>query len=255
MRLLIYNIRYATGTGPAFHLPLPGAGYLRSNRRVLEGITRFIGAEKPDVVGLIEVDTGSVRTGMVNQAEFIAGEIGHYSTYECKYGTGSINQLVPIVRKQANAFLAAPGVTGERFHYFDTGIKRLIIELELEELCIFLVHLSLKFRQRQYQLRYLHDLVARTEKPVIVAGDFNTFWGTHEIYLFMRATGLRSANAAGLPSFPARRPRVELDFILVGQGIEVTDFRVPNVRLSDHRPLVCDFEVTRKSRPDHRLTA
>lgn len=86
MRLLLYNIRYATGTGPAFHLPLPGAGYLRSNRRVLEGITRFIGAENPDVVGLIEVDTGSVRTGMINQAEFIANELGHYSTYECKYG-------------------------------------------------------------------------------------------------------------------------------------------------------------------------
>lgn len=243
MRLLLYNIRYATGTGPAFHLPLPGAGYLRTNRRVLEGITRFIGAENPDVVGLIEVDTGSVRTGMINQAEFIANQLGHYSTYECKYGTGSINQLVPIVRKQANAFLAAPGVTGERFHYFDTGIKRLIIELELEELCIFLVHLSLKFRQRQYQLRYLHDLVARTAKPVIVAGDFNTFWGTDEIYLFMRATGLRSANTLGLPSFPARRPRVELDFILVSSGIEITDFRVPNVRLSDHRPLVCDFRI------------
>ncbi|MBK7250312.1 MAG: endonuclease/exonuclease/phosphatase family protein [Gammaproteobacteria bacterium] len=264
MRLLTYNIRYATGTGPAFHLPLPGAGYLRSNRRVLEAITRFISAEQPDVVGLIEVDTGSVRTGMVNQAEFIASELGHYSTYECKYGTGSINQLVPIVRKQANAFLASPDVTGERFHYFDTGIKRLIIELELDELCIFLVHLSLKFRQRQYQLRYLHDLVVRTEKPVIVAGDFNTFWGTHEIYLFMRATGLRSANAAGLPSFPARRPRVELDFILVGESIEVTDFRVPNVRFSDHRPLVCDFRVVSKpaphilasgSDPIHRQTA
>ena len=41
---------------------------------------------------------------------------------------------------------------------------------------------------------------------MIVAGDFNTFWGTHEIYLFMRAAGLRSANVAGLPSFPARVP-------------------------------------------------
>ena len=132
---------------------------------------------------------------------------------------------------------------GERFHYFDTGIKRLIIELELDEVCVFLVHLSLKFRQRQYQLRTLHDLVVQSAKPVIVAGDFNTFWGTHEIYLFMRAAGLRSANTAGLPSFPTRVPRVELDFILVSEGIEVTGFRVPDVRFSDHRPLVCDFRV------------
>jgi endonuclease/exonuclease/phosphatase (EEP) superfamily protein YafD len=59
----------------------------------------------------------------------------------------------------------------------------------------------------------------------------------------MRAAGLRSANSAGLPSFPARVPRIELDFILCSDGIEVTEFRVPDVRLSDHRPLICDFRV------------
>ena len=243
MRLVVYNIRYATGTGPAFHLPLPGAGYLRSNPRVLAGITEFLRDERADVVGLIEVDSGSVRTGMLNQAEHIAAQLGHYSTFQCKYGTSSLNTLVPIVRKQGNALLSAPHVHGARFHYFDTGIKRLIIELELEDVCVFLVHLSLKFRHRQYQLRSLHDLVIQARKPVVVAGDFNTFWGTHEIYLFMRAAGLRSANSAGLPSYPARAPRVELDFILLSEGLEVRDFRVPDVRFSDHRPLVCDFEV------------
>ncbi len=245
MRLLIYNIRYATGTGPAFHLPLPGAGYLRSNRQVLEQITQFIKSQDPDVVGLIEVDTGSIRTGMLNQAEFIASHLGHYSTYQCKYGVESLNAMVPIVRKQGNAFLAAPRVHGERFHYFDTGIKRLIIELELEDAVIFLVHLSLKYRHRQSQLRTLHELVKRSSKPVIVAGDFNTFWGDHEIYLFMQASGLKSANVQGLPSYPSRNPRRELDFILYTGGLEMTGFQVPPVRYSDHLPLVCDFEVRR----------
>ena len=83
MRFLLYNIRYATGTGAAFHLPVPGAGYLRSNPRVLDGITRFIKAADPDIVGLVEVDTGSIRTGGVNQAEAIAQSLGHYSTYQC----------------------------------------------------------------------------------------------------------------------------------------------------------------------------
>ena len=65
MRLVAYNIRYATGTGPAFHLPLPGAGYLRSSPQVLEKITAFLKARNPDIIGLIEVDMGSIRTGMV----------------------------------------------------------------------------------------------------------------------------------------------------------------------------------------------
>lgn len=244
MRLLVYNIRYATGAGPAFHLPLPGAGYLRSSRKVLEQLTNFIRDQGPDLVGLIEVDIGSVRTGMLNQAEYVAGRLGHYTAYQCKYGSNSINHVVPIIRKQANALLAAPHVSGQRFHYFDAGIKRLIIELELESVCVFLVHLSLKFRHRQYQLRTLHDLVVQSKKPAIVAGDFNTFWGTNELYLFTRAAGLRSANLQGLPSYPARKPRAELDFVLVSQGIEVQDFRVPDVRFSDHRPVICDFSVT-----------
>ena len=197
MRLVVYNIRYATGTGPAFNLPFPGAGYLRSNRRVLLGLTEFLRNQDADIVGLIEVDTGSIRSGMVNQAEFIADSLGHYSIYECKYGAASFNNRLPIVRKQANAFLAAPRVHGERFHYFDSGIKRLIIELEMDDVCVFLVHLSLKYRHRQYQLRYLHELIEKSVKPVIVAGDFNTFWGTHELYLFMRASGLAQRERRG----------------------------------------------------------
>lgn len=226
------------------HWPVPGADYLLGNQPNLQRIIQFIKSQNPDVVGLVEVDTGSIRTRLVNQAEAIAAALGHYSAYQCKYGENSLNQRIPIVRKQGNAFLAAPGVHGERFHYFDKGIKRLIIELELENCAIFLVHLSLKYRHRHAQLRHLHDLIADSPKPVIVAGDFNTFWGEHEIYLFMKAAGLRSANSEQLPSYPSRAPRKELDFILYGSGITVTRFFLPNVRYSDHLPLVCDFEVT-----------
>jgi len=86
--------------------------------------------------------------------------------------------------------------------------------------------------------------VKRSPKPVIVAGDFNTFWGEHEMALFMEAAGLKSANRDGLPSYPAKRPRMELDFILHTRGIEIDSFAVPDVTFSDHRPLVCDFHVT-----------
>jgi endonuclease/exonuclease/phosphatase family metal-dependent hydrolase len=62
--------------------------------------------------------------------------------------------------------------------------------------------------------------------------------------LFMEAAGLRSANRERLPSYPARRPRMELDFILHTRGIAIDSFSIPDVTFSDHRPLVCDFRVT-----------
>ena len=243
MRLLLYNIRYGVGAGASMHMPLPGAGYILGNQSVLPDITSFIKSTDPDIVGLVEVDTGSIRSRKINQAETIATELGMNSSYETKYGAKSINQLLPIIRKQGNAFMAAPRVHGETFHYFDTGIKRLIIELEMDNFAVFLVHLSLKYRHRHLQLRKLYDLIAATKKPVIVAGDFNTFWGENEIYLFMRAAGLQSANVESLPSYPSRSPRKELDFILYQDGIHVTHFEIPQVRHSDHLPLICDFEV------------
>jgi endonuclease/exonuclease/phosphatase family metal-dependent hydrolase len=243
MRLLLYNIRYGVGAGASMHMPLPGAGYILGNKDVLPDIVSFIKSVDPDIVGLIEVDTGSIRSRKINQAETIATELGMNSSYETKYGERSLNKLVPIIRKQGNAFLAAPRVHGETFHYFETGIKRLIIELEMENFAVFLVHLSLKYRHRHLQLRKLYDLIAETSKPVIVAGDFNTFWGENEIYLFMRAAGLRSANTKSLPSYPSRAPRKELDFVLYQDGVKVTNFEIPAVRHSDHLPLVCDFEV------------
>lgn len=247
MRLLLYNIRYGLGLGPQLHWPIPGMGYLTGNRGNLQRITDFIKAQDPDIVGLIEVDAGSIRSRRINQAEAIARALGHYSVYQCKYGEQSLNKHLPIVRKQGNAFLAARHVHGERFHYFDKGIKRLTIELELEDCAIFLVHLSLKYRHRHAQLQDLHDLVIASPKPVLIAGDFNTFWGEHEIYLFMKAARLRSANARGLPSYPSRSPRKELDFVLYGDGIRIDNFTIPRVQFSDHLPLVCDFEVNRQS--------
>jgi endonuclease/exonuclease/phosphatase family metal-dependent hydrolase len=82
-----------------------------------------------------------------------------------------------------------------------------------------------------------------TDKPVIVAGDFNTFWGGNEIYLFMKAAGLTSANADSVPTYPSRSPRKELDFILYQDGIKKLDFDVPNVKYSDHLPLVFNFDI------------
>lgn len=247
LRFLLYNIRYAAGTGNRFNFPVPGAGYLKKTGANLQKIIEFIDSYNPDLVGLVEVDTGSIRTRYVNQAEAVAEALGHYSSYQCKYGEKSLNSRLPIIRNQANAFLAAPRVHGERFHYFDTGIKRLIIELELDDVAIFLVHLSVKYRHRHYQLRHLHEVIKATEKPVIVAGDFNTFWGEHEMYLFMEAAGLKNANTEGLPSYPSHAPRQQLDFILYSPEISVTRFEVPDVRLSDHLPLLCDFRIGQQS--------
>lgn len=235
MRFLLYNIRYATG--PRAH------GFLRSSNRNLERITAFLEEERPDLVGLIEVDHGSYRSGGRNQAETLAESLGHYQAHAVKYRAGSLWSRVPVLRKQGNAFLARDRIRQTTFHYFDQGMKRLVLELELEHAVAYLVHLSLGVRARHRQLRALYQMVQRTRKPHVVAGDFNMLMGEDEIDLFLAATGLQNANHERLPTYPSRRPYRHLDFILYSQGITVRDFRVPQVEFSDHLPLVVDLDV------------
>lgn len=235
MRFLLYNMRYATG--PRLH------SYMSPSGRNLDRIAGFLRELEPDVVGLIEVDHGSFRSGGRNQAEQLAEALGHYHSHSVKYGQDSLWRRLPVLKKQGNAFLARDRIRNETFHYFQRGMKRLVIELELEHVVVYLVHLSLGARARHTQLGDLYNLVKNTGKPCIVAGDFNMLWGEREIDLFLAATGLRNANTRNLPTFPSRLPRRHLDFVLHSSEIEVKDFQVPRIALSDHLPVLVDFNV------------
>ena len=243
MRFLLYNIRYAAGIGRRFHLPVPFSGYFKHTNGNLKKIVDFIKSVNPDIIGLIEVDSGSFRSERSNQAQAIAHELKQYHIYQSKYSASSMAQKVPLLNKQGNAVLTNQEIISQKFHYFREGVKRLVIELELAEFSILLVHLSIKFRHRQYQLQDLHTLVKDLRKPVIVAGDFNVLWGARELQLFLAATGLKNANSNGQPSHPSRSPRRQIDYIFHSPQIHTTDFEIPRIKFSDHAPLVWDFEV------------
>jgi endonuclease/exonuclease/phosphatase family metal-dependent hydrolase len=239
MRMVLYNMRYGTGGG----FRLPWQGYLRRTHNQVETIAQFLHGLAPDIVGLVEVDAGSFRTRRSHQAVQIATRLGHYHAYMSKYHEDAFVNRIPILNKQGNAFLTRDTIHNQQFHYFDKGVKRLVIELELECVTVFLVHLSLKFRIRHHQLQQLYDIVKSTTKPHIVAGDFNPLWGDHEISLFLGASGLQNANREGQATFPSWRPKRQLDFLFHSPDITITNFEIPAVTYSDHLPLVCDFIV------------
>lgn len=241
MRLLLYNIRYGTGHKEGYHLPLPFAGFFKRTTVNLQRIISFIGAVNPDIVALVEVDSGSYRSGYFCQAQTIADKLGYNYVVENKYNVSSLAQIVPVLKQQSNALLTKQSVEDYRFHYFAQGVKQLVIQTDLRAIAIFIVHLSLKYRHRQNQLEQLHALTQDTDKEVIIAGDFNTFWGSRELNLFLAATGLQNANLTNVPSHPSHAPMRQIDFILHSSGIRIDNFYIPDVRLSDHSPLICDF--------------
>lgn len=226
---------------------MPWSGYLGMTYENLEKISKFIQAKEPDIAGLVEVDLGSYRSRKLNQAEEIAKMMGHYHTFKSKYAADSIMHKFPILNKQGNAFVTKDSNNSEKFHFFDKGMKRLVIELEFEGISIWLVHLALRFKTRHLQLETLHRLLKKREKnnkPVIVMGDFNIFTGLRELSLFLDATGLKNAcDDCPVPTYPSWNPKHQLDFILHSEDISIQEITAEPVIYSDHLPLICDINI------------
>lgn len=240
MRLLLHNIQYGTGRLRRF-------AWLETLFRTtahFPNITRFVRHMDPDIIGLVEVDAGSYRARRKNQAHELASELSYYHESRIKYPEDGLGRRVPVLNKQANAVLAREPILRTAFHDFASGFKSLAIEVEFENLTLFLVHLALGIRARHRQLLELHDLIgAPGGKPRLVAGDFNTLSGVWELRMFLRATGLKSANALHAPTYPSWAPCRELDFICHDADITPVRFKIPRVRISDHLPLMFDFDL------------
>jgi endonuclease/exonuclease/phosphatase family metal-dependent hydrolase len=222
----------------------PLSGYVGRTAKHLEEIIRFLKETDADVIGLVEVDSGSYRSRKVNQAERIASALGHYHTYKSKYAKNHpLLTKIPILNKQGNAFITKNSVTREQCHYVTRGVKKLVMELELENVVFLLVHLALSYKTRMSQLRELKQINKNIEKPCIVAGDFNVLTGQDELELFREAAGLLEPHGGHAPTFPSWKPKMDLDFVFHTEGIRVSSLKVPHVLYSDHLPVICEFEV------------
>jgi len=203
---------------------------------------KFIQEQDPDILGLIEVDTGSYRTNFTNQVELIAAHLKQHHQSSVKYKHGILTKAFPILRKQANAVLTKKKLPAGNFHYFPAGVKRLIIEVDIDGMRFFLVHLAIQKSVRKVQLAHLAKL-AKGRTPVIIAGDFNTFSGSQEIRGFQEELGLFNPNEQGHPTYPSWKPEKQIDFILCSKHVRVHRFEIPKVKYSDHLPIVMDFNV------------
>lgn len=241
MRLVIYNVRYGTGTGLSYHLPVPFSGSLRSSSVRFEAIKSFLKNLSPDLVGLVEADGGSFRQGGICQGQAIAQAVGGESHFAVKYGNAL--SRFPILKSQGNAVISKDSPLNVTSHDLGKGMKRNALEVKFKNFSMVLVHLSLGVKSRKHQIGALKEICASRKGPLIVAGDYNALSGPYELDPILKE-GMTTANSQGIPTFPCRKPRKELDFVLLSPEIKPEGFFVPETHLSDHLPLVCDLKIS-----------
>jgi len=235
LRLLSYNIQAGIPTGRyRDYLTRSWQHVLPSKRRNtnLDRIARLL--QRFDLVGLQEVDGGSLRSGFINQAEYLAKRGGFPSWYlQLNRDHGQLGQ-------HSNALLSRlhpSEVTEHRLPGLIPGRGLLMARFGhgAESLILLTVHLALGRRARRQQLEFIAELV-RDHRHVIVMGDMNSRLDHWRDIGPLRAADLHCVSR-DLPTYPSWRPLRCLDHILVGPTLRVERIETLHCHYSDHLPI------------------
>lgn len=192
-----------------------------------------------DVVGLQEVDSGSLRSGFLDQTEYLANRA------DFPWWFRQVNRNMGKIAQHSNGVLSRinpervdehrlPGLPGR-------GAVVLEFRTNVEPLVVCVMHLALGSRARTRQLGYISDLVA--EHPyLVVMGDFNCGLDSPELNQLIDKTHL-SLPSTELKTFPSWRPRHRFDHILVSDRLKVTEARVLEPSHSDHLPVSVSVDL------------
>ena len=223
-----------------------------AEERATDRLVDVIADERPDIVTLVEVDQGSLRTATDGQVARIAEKLAergldYDARADGKYGDGNVLANLPVLEHLSNGLLVRSDLDCETTaHYLDTGPKRLVSEARIGDLSVFGVHLAMSGRGRRRQLAEIVDIVADRER-VVVAGDFNAYDGLDEVEETLGAAGLVLHNPGEtVPPRPLDGIVTDtrtLDLFLTSPEIAVTRCDVIDVQVSDHRPVVLEFEA------------
>lgn len=222
LRLMTYNVRHLEGED----------GIVSPER-----IAHIISAVRPDAVALQELDSVNGRTLYADQLAELAWHTGMYATWATAisfagggYGVGMLTRERPLSVRR----IPLPG-----------SEPRMLLIVELSQYVYACTHLDLTEQARLASVDIIKREAARSTKPFFIAGDLNAEPADRVMTAFENDFHILSDTTQ--PTFPAPRPEICIDFVMVyGNRYDVKTRRstvVDEPNASDHRPLVVDLKI------------
>ncbi len=241
LKLVSFNIQAGTTTARyRQYVTRSWRQVLPNNQRVsnLDAISDLVADF--DIVALQEVDCGSLRSGFVNQAKYLATHAAF------PWWTHQANRKVGVIAHAGNGMLSrfAPARVDEhRLPGAIPGRGALVARFGHghQSLWVVVLHLALGRRARFQQLRYIAHLIS-SHRDVVVMGDLNAGPESHEIEEFRERAGLVLPDPRPR-TFPSWQPQRAIDHILVSPSLKVSDYRALPSTISDHLPIAITIEV------------
>jgi endonuclease/exonuclease/phosphatase family metal-dependent hydrolase len=242
LKLLTYNIQVGIQTKKYRHYVTKGWKHVLPHEKRVSNLRRIAKVVADyDLVALQEIDGGSLRSGYVNQVEFLA------QLAQFPYWYSQLNRDLGPIARQGNGILSRVAFEGLEDHKLPgviPGRGAIVARVSVGDSSIFIVqlHLSLGQRSRGHQLSYIRELI-QDEEHVVVMGDLNSHTGNLLFNSPLRDTKLQPVERVQ-PTYPSWRPEVALDHILVTPGLRLSDYAVLDCQHSDHRPISVTIETS-----------
>lgn len=210
----------------------------RGRQSNLENIGGFI--SDFDIVGLQEVDAGSLRTAFMNQTQFLAESGGFPHWFERS------NRKLGGISHHSMGLLSRYSSCDTFEHRLPSRIPgRGALEVHVghgaNPLVVVILHLSLGRKDRMEQIRYIADVVS-SHQNVIVMGDMNCSPESVELLHLVESAGLHTALHQE-STYPSWRPSQSFDHIFVSDNLEVRDVHVYRRSYSDHLPVCAQVRI------------
>ena len=241
LRLLSFNIQAGTSSARYHHYVTHSwRQVLPHTQRVenLDSIAELVATY--DMVGLQEVDSGSLRSGFINQSRYLATHAG--MPFWCHQS----NRKVGKVAYAGNGFLSRfepDAVEEHRLPGFIPGRGTLLVRFGngFDGLDVAVVHLALGKRARTQQLKFLSRELD-SSRHLVVMGDFNTQVDSPQVQELREVLALQ-APTRGLATYPSWQPQRAIDHILVSRTLRAGAAEVFDVTYSDHCPVAVEIEL------------
>ena len=212
----------------------------RSKRGNLDNFAKLIG--EFDIVGLQEADAGSLRSGFVNQTEYLAEAAGfafwsHQPNRKIAQFAASSNGLLTRIRPTEVLDYPLPGhIPGRGALWVRFG------GADESALIVVVAHLSLGPAARRRQLAFIAELIGR-HRNVVLMGDLNCTLHSAELTSLFQKTSLKAPDKPTPATFPSWRPRRAIDHILTTPSVRIEELWTLPHPVSDHLPLAASVTV------------
>ena len=240
IRLLSYNVQAGISTGRYRHY------ITRSWKHVLPHAQRFSNLDRIarlvkdyDIIGLQELDAGSLRSGYVNLTQYLS-EKAHMPFWSdqtnrrlgrfAQHSTGVLSRFQPteIVEHRLPGRIPGRGALFIRY-----GTRH-------DSLVVLILHMALGRRARLRQFDYISEIV-NEYRHVVVMGDLNCHSQSAEMDYLINRT-MMSEPIHDVCTFPSWCPERNIDHILVTPTLQVDHVKALNFSLSDHLPV--EMQIT-----------